>query len=228
VRALVVALLVANVAFWAWTQGWLDGLVGVSPLGDREPARVERQVDPQRVRVVTAAAVAPAAPAPAPAPAPADAATACLEAGPFSPLEAIAAEAALVRAALPPGSWRDVRVDRPGTWVIYVGRFASREQMTQREDELRRLRIAFEPVRVADLEPGLVLGSYDARAGADEALQQFIQRGVPGARVVATAPPSTTHLLRVERADAALQAQLAALRAPALGNGFVRCATAAR
>jgi hypothetical protein len=222
VRALLAALLFANVAFWAWTQGWLDGIVGVSPLGDRDPARVERQVDPQRVRVVTAATAAPAASAPA------DAASVCLEAGPFSPVEAVAAEAALVRAALPPGSWRDVRIDRPGTWVVYVGRFASREQMAQREDELRRLRIAFEPVRVADLEPGLVLGSYDDRAGADEALQQFVQRGVPGARVVATAPPSTTHLLRVERADAALQVQLAALRAPALGSGFVRCAAVAR
>ena len=153
----------------------------------------------------------------------------CFEAGPFSPTEAVAAEAALVRAALPPGSWSDVRIDRPGAWIIYVGRFATREQMAQREEELRRQGLTVTPLRnVPDLEPGLSLGRFDDRAAADTALQQLTQRGVVrGARVLTVAAPSTVYLLRIERAEPAVQAQLGGLRAPALGAGFVRCGQSA-
>ena len=231
---LVVALLVANLAFWAWTQGWLDVLVGASPHGDRDPQRLARQVQPERVRIVRTAASAPtdssAAATLETEPAPSAAAANdgnCFEAGPFTPTELVAAEAALVRAALPPGSWSDLRIDRPGAWILYMGRFANREQLAQREEELRRQRQNFEPVRSPDLEPGLSLGRFDDRAAAESALAQLVQRGVQGVRVLTVAAPATTHLLRVERADAALQAQLAKLRAPALGAGFVRCGLAA-
>ena len=42
-RALIAALLLANLAFFAWTQGWLDSVVGVRSIGDREPERLLRQ-----------------------------------------------------------------------------------------------------------------------------------------------------------------------------------------
>lgn len=232
-KTLVAALLVANLAFLAWTQGWLDAVVGVSPLGDREPARLQRQLHRERLRVVDGRteATPPAgrnAAAPADA-APGDSADAgCFEAGPFSPTELIAAEAALVRAALPAGSWTDLRIDRPGSWIVYVGRFATREQLAQKQDELRRRQLPFEEVRNApDLEFGLSLGRFDERAAADSALTEGQQRGVRNARVLAVAAPSTVHLLRIERADATLQGQLGTLRAPALGAGFVRCGQAA-
>jgi len=61
-RALVVLLLVANLAFYLWTLGWLDGIVGVSARGDREPERLANQVNPERIVVLSAAnAVLPAA-----------------------------------------------------------------------------------------------------------------------------------------------------------------------
>lgn len=229
-RALAAALLVANLAFWAWTQGWLSGVVGVSPSGDREPQRLQRQVDRERLRIVregevlaVARATAPVAP-PAPQDAGVSAAANCLEAGPFTPAEAVAAEAALVRAALPPGSWSDVRIDKPGTWILYSGRFATREALGRREDELRKLGLAVEEVRNApDLEFGLQLGRFEDRGTAETALAVVAQRGLRNVRVVAVAPPATTHLLRVERADSALAAQLTGLRVPALGAGFVRC-----
>jgi hypothetical protein len=233
-RALIIALLTANLAFWAWTQGALDALLGASPHGDREPQRLQRQLNAERLRIVRAlpdTASMPAAPAlPAAAATTAAASVpaadgACFEAGPFSPTELVAAEAALVRAALPGGSWSDVRVDRPGAWIVYVGRFATREQMTQREEELRRQGINASPVRNApDLEPGLSLGRFEDRNAADGALAALAQRGVVrNARVLTVTAPSTVHLLRVERADASVQAQLTSLRAPALGAGFVRC-----
>ena len=50
-RALVVALLIANGLFFAWSQGWLDRLTGVPAHGDREPQRLASQVRPELVQV---------------------------------------------------------------------------------------------------------------------------------------------------------------------------------
>lgn len=60
-RALVVLLLLANLAFFAWTLGWLDGVVGARASGDREPERLQRQVRPEAVRILPASAPADAA-----------------------------------------------------------------------------------------------------------------------------------------------------------------------
>lgn len=50
-RALVVALLVANGLFFVWSQGWLDRLTGVPAHGDREPQRLASQVRPELVQL---------------------------------------------------------------------------------------------------------------------------------------------------------------------------------
>ena len=64
-----------------------------------------------------------------------------------------------------------------------------------------------------DLAPGLSLGRFDSRAAADKALEQLTQRGVRTARVVTLSRAGDARMLRIERADAALAAQLAALAA---------------
>ena len=51
-RLAVLVLLLANLLFFAWSRGWLEGLVPVSPQGDREPERAGRQVRPELVRVL--------------------------------------------------------------------------------------------------------------------------------------------------------------------------------
>lgn len=73
---LVVLLLAANLAWWAWTQGWLRDL-GLGPAVQTEPERVQRQIRPEALRVepiqagdraersASAPAVAEAASAPA-------------------------------------------------------------------------------------------------------------------------------------------------------------------
>lgn len=63
-RALVLVLVLANLAFFVWSQGWLDGdassgdagLVGVRSIGDREPERLGRQVRPEAVTLLPNAA----------------------------------------------------------------------------------------------------------------------------------------------------------------------------
>ncbi len=58
---LVMLLLAANLAFFAWTQGVLDSVVGVRAMGDREPGRLAQQVKPESVVVLTPKDVAAAA-----------------------------------------------------------------------------------------------------------------------------------------------------------------------
>ncbi|MBN9463004.1 MAG: SPOR domain-containing protein [Burkholderiales bacterium] len=48
VRWLLVVLVLANVGMWAWTHGWLAPWLQA----DREPRRLERQIDADRLRVV--------------------------------------------------------------------------------------------------------------------------------------------------------------------------------
>ena len=213
-RALIVLLLLGNLAFFAWTQGWLDDVVGVRATGDREPERLLRQVHPELIRILPAGAASGVA---------GEVATRCLEAGPFSDAEIAAAQAA-AQVALPGGSWVTVKTEQPGSWIVYMGRYATADALTKKEDELKRRKLPFEEVRdTAVLAPGLSLGRFDTRASATQALERFAQLGIHTARVVERAPASTRHVLRVEKADAALAARITALGVDALGKVFAAC-----
>ena len=236
-RMLVLALALANAGYYAWTEGWLDTFIGTRANAEREPERLTRQVQPESVQILPSSAAnlgaAPAtAAAPSPAPAAASAATAteplaCLEAGPFSTAELAAATSA-AQTALPSGAWTDVKTEKPGVWLVYMGRYGDRELLAKKKEELGRIKLAFEDVRNApSLEPGLSLGRYDNRAAAEKGLAQFALRGVHSAKVVELSPGSTTHLLRVDKADASLVTLLTGLRSEGLGKGFVPCAKTA-
>ena len=217
-RALIVALLLANLAFFTWTQGWLDAVVGVRAIGDREPERLQRQVRPDLIRILPVDAGNAAASEAAPA------ALACLEAGPFTDTEIAAAQSA-AQAALPAGSWADVKTEQPGTWIVYMGRFATRDALTKKEDEIKRRQLPYEEIgQPPALAPGLSLGRFSQRPAAVQALDQFTAQGVRTARVVELAPASSRHVLRVDQADAALATQVAGLKSDVFGKGFTACA----
>jgi hypothetical protein len=213
-RALIVALLLLNLAFFAWTRGWLDAVVGLRSTGDREPERMLRQVRPELIRILPASAAIEAAPV----------VLACFETGPFTDAEIGAAEAR-AQAQLPAGSWVSVKTEQPGTWLVYMGRYASRDALTRKEEELKRRKAPYEEIGVPPaLAPGLSLGRFEQRAAAVTALEQFTQQGIRTARVVELVPASNRHMLRVEKADPALSAQLVALPAETFGKAFAGCA----
>lgn len=213
-RALVAALLVANLAFFAWSQGWLDGIVGTRSIGDREPERMLRQVRPELVRILPPDNSASAA----------SVALTCLEAGPFGDADVAAAQAA-AQGALPGAAVTDVKTEQPGAWMVYMGRYADREALARKVDELKRRRLPYDEVRdPAALAPGLSLGRFDERTAATSALEQFARQGIHTARVVELKPAASKHLLRIETADAALATQARALQVAALGKGFAACA----
>lgn len=56
-RSLVLILFIVNAAFFAWSQGWLNDVVGVKPNAQREPQRLAQQVNPDKISVVPPPAV---------------------------------------------------------------------------------------------------------------------------------------------------------------------------
>jgi hypothetical protein len=114
-RLLVLALLLANALFFAWSRGWLDPVLGASAQGDREPQRLSNQVRPEVVQLWPAgtgnarpeapAATAASAPASGAAsgPTPTDAAAtaaplAGIASGPVAASAAVSAPAAVASA----------------------------------------------------------------------------------------------------------------------------------
>ena len=102
-RAMLALLVVANLIFFAFSRGALDGFLGMRALGDREPERLANQVRPQTIRLVPVGGVASAASI--------DPGVPCYETPTFTAGDAAAVEAALA-ANLPAGAWIDNRGER--------------------------------------------------------------------------------------------------------------------
>lgn len=211
-RFLVAFLLAANLAFFAWSRGLLDVIPGVSSLGDREPERLLREQRPDAVKV------APVSAAPGPA-----GGTACLESGPYSSGEVSSAEVA-ISSRVPPGMWTNLRQERAGQWVVYLGPFADKESLAPKVAELKRAKVSFEVIKeTGDLGHGFVLGRFSRLSEATAILNQLSPQAVlRNARVVNLVQPATVHVLRIEAASSALGRRLAGLNVSAV-KPFVVC-----
>lgn len=246
-RWLVLALLLANALFWAWSQGWLGALFGAAPGAQREPWRLQQQVRPETVRVLPASA---ALPAPAPAASAASAAAsaplvvgaassapaapgsaasasavamACFESAPLAAAALEPAEQALAT-VLPARGWIRASREAPPLHAVVIGPLA-RDALPKKRDELTRLRVAFEELRLpGDGGTGLALGRYLSTAAAQAALDGLAQRGVRTARVVALRQAGSETRLRIENATPAQAEALRALKLPG-GLGLAACAT---
>jgi hypothetical protein len=227
-RALLLVLLLANAGFYAWTQGWLAPLL--PPRADgREPERLSRQVRPELITVLSvhAANVAVAAASTASGPASeSEPAPVCLEAGPFNEAGAVAAEAVLSQNGVPDGAVTRELVAQNVTWGVVMGRFPDREAMRAKADELRRLGVRFDELTSPpSLVPGLRLGNYSDKYGAETALNNLTAKGVRTARVAPLPSGPTQQWLRAAKADAELQTRLKSLPPERLGAGFRPCTT---
>ena len=240
-RTLVVVLMLANLAFYGWTQGWLTDALGLAPDGDREPQRLGAQIEPAALRVLrtgsapsadTVAAAAPMPTANAPRPAlatsdpamPAESAPVCLEAGPFTPTEWRLAENAL-RNTLGEGPWQLITREKPGNWMVYVGPYKSRVIMEKRADQLRRMEVAFEEPQDLPEEylPGFLFGRYGVEADARALQSRLTAQKVKYVRVVPLVKPTTLHTVRIQKADADIQERVAALKPRLSGHLFAPC-----
>ncbi len=217
-RTLVLALLLANAAFFAWTQGWLDGVTGVTAHADREPQRLGQQVRPETVRLLPDQVMLAASAPPA---------TRCLEAGPFNATEVVAAEAALSAspaASAVAGRWSRLTTDTPGVWMIAVGRPVPHDAQVKKIAELNRLGIAFEEAKTASgADESLSIGQFDTMAAAQEALDRFSARGIHTGHIVEVTPPAKSHRLRIDAATPPEATTLESLSLNTPGKSFTTC-----
>ena len=243
-RALVVLLLLANALVLAWSLGMLDGLLGRRPNAEREPERLQRQVNPELVKLLPppgaqgASASAPAATA---ASQPTSAASSplvavaaggagsagtavCLEAGPLPASVLAGAEKALLAAGVAAGSWTTTAAAPKGVFLIYMGRYEDDETLQRKLDELKRRRIEAHPVRQPELQPGIEVARFDEKDEADEALARLSQRGLRTARVLTLVAPQPQQMLRLAAVEATRAEALAALKLAPAVDGFKPCA----
>ncbi len=172
---------------------------------------------------VAAVGAASAALPAAAASAPVGTAGVCLEAGPYSETE-FAQVRTTLEATLANGTWVSQRNEGPGVFLVYIGRFPTREALLERQADLRQQGIRAEEVRSSPgFEPGLSLGRYTSRPQADARQAELERQGVRSARVIVVTAPRITHMVRVPAADTDLTTRLENLRSRLAGRSFVPC-----
>ena len=235
-RLAVIALLLANAGYYAYTQGWLRS-AGLAEAEQAEPQRVQQQIRPETLKVLRAQgatnnptpppapAAAPAADTTASAPAPTAAAPAdageCLQAGVFDDKQAAALRTAA--AALPAGSWSLEPTPITGRWMIYMGRFDDQDTLDKKRAELRARKVDFDRAG-GTLEPGLSLGRFSTEEAAQRGLTALNAQGVRTARVIQERQAATGFILKLPAVtDAQRQRWLATLRPAMAGKTLGSC-----
>jgi len=219
-RLLVLALLLANAGYFAWTHGLLADY-GLAPAAQAEPQRMAQQIRPEAMKLltVTEARQLENEPASTPAPPPAPE---CLQTGLFNPEQSSALRAGL-ESSLPIGSWTLESSVEPARWIVYMGKYNSEDALAKKRSELRGMGVSFEALVNPALGPGLSLGHYGSQAEAERELAKVATRGVRTAKVVQERPETRGQLLRLPAADAALKAKLDALKPQLAGKPLQAC-----
>ena len=215
-RLVVIVLILANGGYFAWSQGWLRGY-GLGPAPQREAFRLEQQVRPDAVQILSAAEALQAEAAPR-----TSSAGECLQAGVFTDLQAAALRQAAL-AALPEGSWQMEATTEPARWIVYMGKYPDRQALARKRAELATLQLRFEPLANPALEYGLSLGGFDTQADAEKQLAVLGARAVKTASVLQERPETRGYRFRVPAADEALKARLNELRIPLVGKALRSC-----
>jgi hypothetical protein len=214
-RLLVLCLLLANGAYFAWSQGHLRAW-GYGPAAQTEPHRMAQQIKPEAIRLLKPAESAAAEAAASARPAD------CLVAGRFDE-----AQTAVLRRALedllPPGSWTLDESAEPARWIIYMGKYPNAQALEAKRAELLALRLSISPVGKPELEPGFSLGAHPSQREADAALVALGKRGVRTAKVVQEQAASTLAMLKLPAVDDALRVKLDALGPVLSGKALRPC-----
>jgi hypothetical protein len=215
-RFIVLVLLLANGVYFAWAGGHLAGL-GFAPAVQSEPQRLQAQIKPDAIRLMSVAeaqrATTPAVEASKP--------TECLQTALLSEAQASAVRSAA--ASLPVGSFKLLEATEPARWIVYMGKYANADALSKKKAELRDLGISYEPLKNPSLELGLSLGEFASQAAAKEGLAQLARRGVRTAKVLQEAPERKGQFLKLPAVDDALRSQLDSIKTAVGVAGLLSC-----
>lgn len=213
-------LLLLNVALFAWQQG----AFGHFAEGGREPERIARQLQPDRIRVLTEkdvqelrerasqARVASAAAAPAPTPPDLSLPQACVEFGDFLSTEVARVEAALLQLGL--GSRQTARpVEVPGWYMVYLPPFKTRPEAERAAADLSKRGVKeLLVLGEGPLKLGISLGSFRDPELARAHAATVEKLGVQNVRVSDKPSPVTATRYQLRELDAAAAQRLASIR----------------
>lgn len=213
-RLVALLLVLANGVYFAWSQGLLAAW-GLAPVQQTEPQRVQQQLRPEALRVLTPAEDRAAA---------AVKTAECLQAGNFEESQGASLREALgASSALPAGSWSLESVVQPARWIVYMGKYTEAEMLAKKKAELRARNVSFEPLSNASLEPGLSLGGFETQADANKHLDALAQKGVRTARVVQERPEVRGLRLVLPAVDETLRARLDDIKPLLIGKALRAC-----
>ncbi|MBC7601214.1 MAG: SPOR domain-containing protein [Ramlibacter sp.] len=216
-RLLVLVLMLANAAYFAWAQGFLAQW-GIAPAQQGEPQRLAQQVNPDAIRLISADESRRIENAPPLRP------PECLQAGPLDD-----AQIAVVKQELqtwPAPSWSVDPGVEPARWIVYMGKYPNVEMMAKKRAELRTLGVPFEPLQNAALEPGISLGGYTTQVEATKQLDVLNKRGVHTAKVMQERGELKGQVLKLPAVNDELRPRLDDLKAALGGKSLHVCRAA--
>ena len=223
-RLTVLALVLANAGYYAYSQGLLWAY-GFAPATQSEPQRMTQQIKPDMLRILTMKENAQAEsilPPQSAASAVVSGALECLQVGMFNEEQTVVLREKLV-SSLPQNSWVIESALVPARWLVYMGKYNSDESALKKKSELRGLGVSFEALNNSTLEPGVALGSFKTQPEAEAELIRITKKGVKTAKVIQERTEQRGQRLRLPTVDAALRAQLDAIKPQLAGKAFAVC-----
>jgi hypothetical protein len=146
----------------------------------------------------------------------------CLQAGLFTEFQANAMRPRL-QAALPAGSWLFAGTGKSVRWIVYMGKYASKDVMNKKRILLEQAGVPSDLSASPLLSPGLSLGSFKPKAQAEAALVTFAEHGIRTAKVIQERPELPTQWLRLPAPSPALQAKAKTLIPKISGKRLQPC-----
>jgi hypothetical protein len=204
-------LVLVNVVLFAWQQG----VFGRYAERGREPERLARQIEAERIRVLTEKDAQDLRDRASQTKAAVDATAtrACVEFGDFAPPEGARAEAALAALAL--NAKATLRsIEMASGYLTYLPPAGTRADADRRVDELRKLGAKDAQV-IAENGPlrfAISLGSFRDAEAARAHLNALEKQGIKGARISDKPMPITGTRFILRDVDAASMQKLATLR----------------
>jgi hypothetical protein len=214
VRALFLLLVLANVAFFAWSR------YVAPPEAAADPVPLGREIEPQKLKVIAPSELPPMVARPAPAPI----VLKCIEWGGFTLADASNAQAALEPLQLG-ARLAQRRSDESAGWWVFIAPQGSRPAAQKKAAELKALAVEDYFV-VQDEGPyrwALSLGVFRSEEAAQARLAALRAQGVRSAQVGARETTVSRVWLQVKAVDAGLYARLKEVARAIEGSELREC-----